>query len=216
MTWWVHYLISCQRSEVNDMVGSFRDIMSEVKSQCHCGFILWYHVRGQKSMIWWVHSVMSCQRWEVIDRVGSFCDIMSEVRSNFNMVGSFSDIITEVRSHFNDMVGSFPDIMSEVSSQWHGGFITWYHVRGQKSMTWWVHSLISCQKSMTWWVLSMILCQRSEVNDMVGSFPDIMSEVRSQSPEPWLKRDVFYIFFLFYPFHKYSTNSIQALWFTSS
>ena len=33
MTWWAHYLISCHRSEVNDMVGSFRDIMSEVKSQ---------------------------------------------------------------------------------------------------------------------------------------------------------------------------------------
>jgi hypothetical protein len=32
MTWWVHSVI-CQRSEVNDVVGSFYDIMSEVRSQ---------------------------------------------------------------------------------------------------------------------------------------------------------------------------------------
>jgi hypothetical protein len=32
MTLWVHSVISCQRSEVNDMVGSFCDVMSEVRS----------------------------------------------------------------------------------------------------------------------------------------------------------------------------------------
>ena len=170
------------------MVDSFFDIMSEVRSQWHSGCILWYHVRGQKSMTWW-------------PLVGSLPDIMSEVRSQWH--GGFILWYHVMRSEVNDMVGSFCDIMSEVRSQWHGG-LWWVHYLiscqrsevndmvgsfcdimswGQKSMTWWVHSVISCQRSEANDMVASfcnISCQKSKVNDMVGSFCDIMSEVSSQ------------------------------------
>jgi hypothetical protein len=67
MIWWVHSVMSCQRSEVIDRVGSFCDIMSEVRSH--------FNVVGSFS------DIITEVRSHFNDMVGSFPDIMSEVSS---------------------------------------------------------------------------------------------------------------------------------------